>query len=181
MPLLILSVLGVALWLATRSSQSDSDNSTKEDTVSSNDVTMIDSSVSFAIDALGWPYYYGMGSPSTPFEDGVYGVDCGGLVMMCAVQKGDISSDSPDMTAHDIAMNCYKVEIGTQEPGDIAYYPGHVAYVVGYPGEDGHSPVISASGGNKTTKGDNPNAYVKLFESGAYRSDFVCYMRWNGK
>jgi hypothetical protein len=71
------------------------------------------------------------------------------------------------------------IAVGQQQPGDFACYPGHIAYVVGYPNPDQgyHSAVLSASNGTRTTKGDNPDARVKLFDSGAYRNDFSTYAR----
>jgi hypothetical protein len=69
------------------------------------------------------------------------------------------------------------VQLGSQRPGDLAYYPGHVMVVCGQAGAGGHSPVIGASGGTRTTLGQDPNARIKTFTSGAYRKDFVTYMR----
>ena len=131
--------------------------------------------------ALGWPYYYGRGSPSTPWTDGRLGVDCSGLVQMCLVKFGLLSSKSVDRGATDLANVADPVAVGDQKPGDFAVYPGHVAFVVGYPdpAQNYHSPVLSASGGTSTTKGNDPNARVKLWDTADYRatSAFITYAR----
>lgn len=130
---------------------------------------------------LGWPYYYGRGSPSTPWEQGAQGVDCSGLVQMCLVRYGLLSPKSVDRGATDLANVADPVPVGSQKPGDFAVYPGHVTFVVGWPDPDleGHSPVISASGGTSATKGNDPNAYVKLFDTANYRrtDGFITYAR----
>jgi len=127
--------------------------------------------------SLGWPYSYGKGSPGTPWSDGVNGVDCSGYVQMALVEIGYLDSSATDRSAAELADGSDPVALGDQQPGDIAYYPGHVMLVCGPPGEDGHSPVIGASGGTSSTHGDDPKAYVKVFDTGAYRGDFVTYMR----
>ena len=128
---------------------------------------------------LGWPYFYGQGGPATPWDQGKAGVDCSGLVQMCAVQDGQLSASSPDRGATDLANASDPIAVGQQQPGDFACYPGHIAYVVGHPNpEQGyHSAILSASGGTRTTNGNDPNARVKLFDSGAYRGDFLTYAR----
>jgi cell wall-associated NlpC family hydrolase len=130
---------------------------------------------------LGWPYYYGKGGPSTPWEKGPEGVDCSGLVQMCLVKYGLLSPTSVDRGATDLANVADPVPVGSQKPGDFAVYPGHVTFVVGYPdpNEGGHSAVISASGGTSTTKGNDPNACVKLWDTADYRktSAFITYAR----
>lgn len=127
--------------------------------------------------ALGWPYYFGKGSPSTPWTDGPLGVDCSGFVQMALVKLGALSSSAPDRGAASLADDSAPIAVGGQQAGDLAYYPGHIMLVAGPPGSDGHSPVMGASGGRSYTLGNNPDARVKLFSSGKYRSDFVTYMR----
>jgi cell wall-associated NlpC family hydrolase len=128
-------------------------------------------------DALGWPYFFGKGAPSTRWDAGADGVDCSGFAQMALVRLGLLRPDYTDRGAAALADDSDPVELGRQVPGDLAYYPGHVMVVVGYPGASGHSPVMGASGGRSTTLGNDPSARVKLFDSGAYRSDFVTYMR----
>lgn len=132
--------------------------------------------------AYGWPYYWGKGSPSTPWSKGPEGVDCSGFVCMALVKLGTIPSTTGDLSSRAIADRCDPVEVGQQRPGDVAYYPGHIMLVVGYPDDDydGHSAVMGASGGRNGTFGTDPNARVKVFPAGDYRSDFVTYGRWRG-
>lgn len=148
-------------------------NSAREDQVESLETTC-DPTLSTA---LGWRYYFGKGSPATPWSSGPDGVDCSGFAQMALVKLNLLSSSAPDRGARTLADDSDPVELGQQRIGDLAYYPGHVMVVAGSPGYDGHSPVIGASGGTSTTLGTDENARVKLFSSGAYRSDFVTYMR----
>jgi cell wall-associated NlpC family hydrolase len=128
-------------------------------------------------DAIGWPYWWGKGDPGTPWADGRKGVDCSGFAQMALVKLGELDAGAKDRGAAQLANDSNPVQLGKQRVGDLAYYPGHVMVVAGPPGGDGHSAVIGASGGGSSTKGNDPNARVKLFNSGAYRSDFVTYMR----
>jgi hypothetical protein len=102
---------------------------------------------------------------------------------MVLVQLGVLTADDPDRNARALADACDKVEIGQQRPGDMALYGGgsHVMIVAGPADADGHSPVAGASGGGESTKGDDPNARVKLYDSALYWSSaFTCYMRIKG-
>lgn len=131
-------------------------------------------------DSLGWPYWWGKGGPSTPWEQGPQGVDCSGYAQMVLVRLGVLESTAPDRRASELAYACDRVEVGEQQPGDLALYGGasHVMVVCGPPGDDGHSPVAGASGGGESDLGDNPDARVKLYTSALYwPSGFVCYMR----
>lgn len=131
-------------------------------------------------DAIGAPYWYGQGSPSTPWEDIWKGVDCSGSVLMASVRVGIIPSTWPDMNAAAIANACDPIPVGSQLPGDIAIYPGHVMFVYSYPrdSENGHSAVWGARGGDRNTKGNDPNAYVGVYSSAAYNPSFITYGRW---
>lgn len=126
--------------------------------------------------AIGWPYWYGKGTPATPWSSGPQGVDCSGFVQMALVRLGLLSSSAPDRSAAGLADVCDPVDVGEQVPGDMAYYPGHIAIVVGDPDLDGHSAVMSADG-HATTQGNVAGECVKVHGSARYRSDFVCYMR----
>lgn len=128
-------------------------------------------------DALGWPYFFGKGTPATPWSDGPKGVDCSGFAQMALVRLGLLKVTAGDRGARALADAARHVDIGDQQPGDLAIYPGHVMVVADFPGTDGHSSVMGASGGVETTRGNDPHARVKLFKSARYRDDFVCYGR----
>lgn len=128
--------------------------------------------------SLGWPYYWGRGDPSTPWEDGELGVDCSGYTQMVLVRLGQLASSAPDRNAYNLAMASDAVPVGQQRAGDWAYYAGHAMIVAGPPGADGHSPVIGASGGGSDDYGDNPNARIKMFKNGGtYGPKLVSYCR----
>lgn len=171
--LIVAVVAGVAWWAW----KGDDDNSAREDFMSDDDGNQVADELGDVADAIGWPYWYGKGDPSTPWQNGPAGVDCSGFVQMALVRIGALSPDAPDRSAAALANVCDPVELGDERPGDLACYPGHVMLVCGYPDTDGHAAVMGASGGRSTTKGDDPKAYVKTFGGGNYRSDFVCYMR----
>lgn len=172
-PLIIGVMIGVYWWWRSR------EDARREDMISSLDPeSQIDPSVGALEESLGWPYYWGRGSPSTPWADGAAGVDCSGYAQMAQVKLGLLSASAPDRSAAAMADACDPVAIGDQVPGDLVYYPGHVMVVCSYPGEDGHSAVIGASGGGSSTKGDDPGACVKVFDTALYRNDFSSYMRW---
>lgn len=165
------ALVGLAIWAFRRGI-----NSAKEDM---KDTTNTDYSdlPSTILGAIGWPYYYGKGSPSTPWSDGPKGVDCSGFVQMALVKLGKLSSTATDRGATQLANDSNPIATGQQKTGDIAVYNGHVMLVAGPPGADGHSPVIGASGGHTYTLGNDPNARVKLFTTAKYRNDFLTYAR----
>ena len=165
------ALIGLAYWAYSRGA-----NSAKENVAATNDTT--DSELSDSVmEALGWPYWFGKGAPSTPWSDGPNGVDCSGFVQMALVRLWLLSAKAGDRGAATLADESDPIAVGDQKPGDIAFYPGHVMLVAGYPGADGHSPVMGASGGRSYTLGNDENAKVKYFDSGLYRDDFVTYMR----
>ena len=174
LPLLAL-ILGVPLALVGWYVWNRGDNSAQDDTgpLSASQGAAAAGTLSGAI---GWPYYFGRGAPSTPWDDGPLGVDCSGFAQMALVRLGILSSDATDRGARTLADDSDPVDVGSQSPGDLAYYPGHVAVVVGYPGTDGHSSVMCASG-HATTFGDVEGEQVNVYSSALYRSDFVTYMR----
>ena len=132
------------------------------------------------VESVGWPYYFGRGSPSTPWADGPKGVDCSGYAQMALVRLGKLSSSASDRGVSSLSAESNPVEIGSQGIGDLALYGNsHVMVVCGPPrSSDGHSPVIGASSGGATTFGGDPNARVKLFDSALYwASNFTTYMR----
>lgn len=161
-----------ALWALTRSSSSSrTDDSRKEDGgVRPGGAELLDPDVGFLEDTLGIPYTWG-GSDEN-------GWDCSGYALWVAVELGQVGPDIPRMTAAQIADACDPVAKGEQRPGDFAYYPGHIMVVASLPDVNGDSAVIGASGGDRTTHGNDPNACVKIYPSQAYRSGFVTFMRW---
>ena len=173
MPLLLVALaVGVPVGLLWYYSQERGNNSA----LGGSDYVGSPSAAGELADSVGWPYWYGKGSPSTPWANGPQGVDCSGYVCMCLVKLGQLSANAPDMGARTLADQSYPVDVGEQVPGDMAYYPGHVVMVVGYPEDDGHSAVIGASG-HSTTFGDVANECVKVHTTALYRPDFVTYMR----
>lgn len=174
--LFLLLAPAVAIFGASYLSYRRGLGSYREDEIDSTDTDIIDLPESI-IKSIGWPYYWGRGKPSMPFEYGINGVDCSGYVQMALVYLGKLSSNAKDRGALDLADDSNPIQVGSQEPGDMAYYPGHVMLVASKPGADGHSAVIGASGGGPTDYGNNPNARVKLFTSALYNKNFVTYMR----
>lgn len=161
-------------------------NSTREDMADSLDITVDSTSWALLSDAVGWPYWWGRGSPSTSWSDGAKGVDCSGFVQMALVRLGKLGSGQPDRGAMGLANHALEpIAVGKQLPGDVAVYPGHVMLVIGPPVGGGHSAVMGASGGHGAnlakgilpTLGDDPNAKVKTFSTALYRRDFVTYGR----
>jgi cell wall-associated NlpC family hydrolase len=141
-------------------------------------ITVYDELEDVIRESLGWPYYWGRGDPSTPWEDGDRGVDCSGYTQMVLVRLGKLAPSAPDRNAYNLAMASEAVAVGDQRPGDWAYYAGHAMIVAGPPGADGQSPVIGASGGGSGDYGDNPNARIKMFKNGGtYGPDLVSYCR----
>lgn len=173
MPLLLVALLvGVPVGLLWYWAQERGDNSA----LGGSDYVGNANAAGELADSVGWPYWWGKGSPSTPWSEGPQGVDCSGYACMALVRLGLLSSSAPDMGARTLADESYPVEVGDQVPGDLAYYPGHVVVVVSYPGEDGHSAVIGASG-HSTTFGNVAGECVKVHTTALYRPDFVTYMR----
>jgi cell wall-associated NlpC family hydrolase len=162
------AAVGGAWWVRQRGANSAREDMAEDLTVTCDPVLAT---------ALGWPYWFGKGTPATPWESGADGVDCSGFAQMALVKLNLLSSSAPDRGARTLADDSDPIELGQQRIGDLAYYPGHVMVVAGSPGYDGHSPVIGASGGTGTTLGNDEKARVKLFSSGLYNSEFVCYMR----
>jgi len=159
-----------ALRHSNASKREDEDEDMSEDADAAYDLPEL-------AESIGWPYWWNRGSPSTPWYQGANGVDCNGYSQMAMVRVGTLDESEPDRSASAMADWCVPVAIGEQRPGDLAYYPGHTMVVCSEPFEDGHSAVIGASGGGRTTQGDDPKARVKVFSSALYRGDFVTYMR----
>lgn len=176
LPIFALGGIAAYAWARAR----DQDDSTREDEPEVSDyegVDVYDELVDLIASSLGWPYYYGRGTPQTPWSDGPRGVDCSGYVQMFLRELGELDANAADRNALGLANAADAVPVGQQQPGDFAYYNGHVMMVAGPPGADGHSPVIGASGGDSGTYGDDPNARIKIFRSALYRGDFVTYCR----
>jgi hypothetical protein len=163
--------IGSGLWWAYRRGS----NSKRED-VPPVDNPHLDAT-GMLYESIGWPYFWAKGSPATPWESGPDGVDCSGYAQMALVRLGLLSPGYSDRGARSLADDSDPVVVGSQRPGDLAYYGGHVMVVLSQPGADGHSAVIGASGGDGTTFGNDENARVKVYDSALYSGNFVTYMR----
>jgi len=120
-------------------------------------------------DAIGSPYYYGRGTPSTPWADlQTKGADCSGAVQMALVKLGKLSSKAADRSVVALANDSDPIAFGSQVPGDIAFYSGHAMLVYSYPRADGHSAVWGMHGGGKSDKGNNPAARLDVMKSANY-------------
>lgn len=126
-------------------------------------------------EALGVPYYYGAGRGESYPADGY---DCSGYVDSALRAAGyslpwDASLASC-ATMMDVLGDPVKLEYGEEAPvGSIVAYgdADRISHVVLSTG----SGVIGASGGTSSTRGDDPNAYVKEFSTAWYRDDLVGY------
>lgn len=117
---------------------------------------------------IGSPYWYGRGTPASPFESIRSGSDCSGFLQICMVLLGLIPSTLKDRGAAQLADD--SVQVKEPRLGDFAYYPGHVMLCLG------GQWVIGATGGDKTTLGNDPKACVQI-KRFDYRPDFVCFCR----
>ncbi|MCP4244580.1 MAG: hypothetical protein GY772_28900 [bacterium] len=128
---------------------------------------------------LRWPYYWGGGAPRTPWADGPKGVDCSGWAQMGLVRLGYLPSTEIDRGSSSLYELATPIPFGQQEPGDLAFWTGHVEIVYSLPDSDGDSMTIGArgSGSGSSTFGDNPNAYVMLRDKARSRSDFLGFGR----
>jgi hypothetical protein len=122
---------------------------------------------------IGIRYWYGRGTPRTPWEEMRRGVDCSAFVAMSLVRAGLYRTTEPDRRATEstpdrksLADIC--VETRAPKFGDLAIYPGHVMFVLD------EVLVIGASGGARQTLGDDPRARVDMHRFD-YRHDFVCF------
>lgn len=169
--------VGAAAWFYRRKVVEPA-NSAQEGIAAVNEPTWDDTGSLYSW--LGMKYNYGYGTPkTTPEEAWKDGVDCSGFAQFALAEMGLLDRNYPDRTSTTLGDDCDAIEIGQQEPGDLAFYDGHVMVVATFPdaGLDGHSAVIGASGGDSSTKGDNPNACIKQFETALYRDDFLTYGR----
>ena len=85
---------------------------------------------------------------------------------MALVKLGLIPPNTPDMASDTMRLKATPIPVGSQRPGDLAFYRGHVDVVATWPGRDGHSEVVGSQGGDKTTHGDKPTAKVKVNKGG---------------
>ncbi len=135
---------------------------------------------------VGRGYSYGGGTPRSPWpvgEPGVHGGvgwDCSGLSLAFSACLLRYPWEGRDLTAQGLGALCAPVALGAQKPGDLAIYRGqHVTVVLTgpQPGAGVHSRVLSASGGGRSTNGDDPAARVRIFDRADYRADWLTYMR----
>ena len=140
---------------------------------------------SVALAMVEYPCLYFYGGPSlSVIQAGDIGAmlgdgaDCSGSYLCMAVAAGLCTPEfaAANRTSASIANACAAIPVGQQRPGDCACYDGHVAMVLTDPDEDGHSWVLSMSGGGRTTFGDDPDARAKIVRAD-YRSDFLGYGR----
>jgi len=142
--------------------------------------------------AVGLPFSWGAGTPSTPLhtgevsslgpDDAPAGFDCSGLVQAALVALGLLSPTERDRSA--AALWAAGVAVSDDvRVGDVAGYSSngrtitHVAIAGADADGSGVAPVLSASGGYSDTFGDDPDAAVKVWSSPEYRSDFVGWRR----
>jgi cell wall-associated NlpC family hydrolase len=176
--LAIIGAAGWAAWNARKGKGVSAREDSREGTVSASaDYGVADP----LLDALGWLYTWG-GSPRTWGDAeqlaraGRGVVDCSGFASLALVRMG-LRKSYKRYTALTLANASDPVAWGKQQPGDIAVYPGHVMIVLSRPRSDGDSKVIGASGGGSKTRGNDPNARVKVFDSARYRKDFMTFGR----
>ena len=133
----------------------------------------------------GPPLYYWGHPASETIRTGslstmlVEGADCSGCTLTMAVFAGLCDGDwaLAHRSTSLLIPALTEVPVGEQRPGDVACYSGHVAMVVDWPGDDGHSWCLSMSGGNSSVKGDNPSACGKIVK-GNYMNTFTKYGRF---
>jgi len=188
-PILVLAGLAFALSQQKRAASSSTrDDSTPEDSTgepSSSSSSIEDQSFDdepYTAElggAVGAPYYYGRGSPSTTLQQLVTdGADCSGAVQVALVQLGLLDASATDRSATQLANDSDPIEVGQQQPGDLAFYNGHVMLVYSYPRSDGHSAVWGMHGGGQNTLGDDPTARLDVLSSALYWPDaFLTYGR----
>jgi hypothetical protein len=181
-PLGVALLAGGALFSLSRGG-AVGESSQREDMAESTTVSTAGTGgASVLLAAVGWLYLWG-GAPVTTWAAavalGAAGkgvVDCSLFCSLALVKLG-IRKTFKRYTSGTLAAACDPVPFGKQRPGDVAIYPGHVMMVLSDPDAKGDSRVIGASGGGSKTRGDDPNARVKTFDSAKYRKDFVCFGR----
>ena len=91
---------------------------------------------------IGAPYIFGGGDIHGRTHGGF---DCSGLALY-AVYKGTGKKLAPSATAQLNDSRCHHVPFAQHQPGDLIFYPGHVAI---------------ASGGNKLIHAPKPGDHVR--------------------
>lgn len=129
------------------------------------------------LDALGWPYYWGGYPGVNEWHEGKAGVDCSLFVSLALVRLGKARKFIRYTTAT-LVRDCVPVPSDQVQPGDIAYYNGHVMMAMTLPSARKLVHVMGASGGGRSDKGQNPKAKVKIFETHLYRKDFIGFFRY---
>ena len=127
-------------------------------------------------EALGVPYYYGAGR-GKPYPAST-GYDCSGYVDSALRAAGYSLPWEPELascaTMLSVLGEPFTLEYGEEAPvGAIVAYgdSDRISHVVLSTG----AGVIGASGGTSSTRGDDPDAYVKEFSTAWYRDDLVGY------
>lgn len=145
----------------------------------------------YLLSGEGTLYYYGRPSldaikTGNLEEAKAKGGDCSGITGTMLVHAGLVSGAWVEKYRRADSMRdssaSKPIAIGEQKPGDIACYNGHVTMVITQPLKelDGHSYVLSMSGGGSSTFGNNQNARAKIMVAN-YRSSgpdqFIGYFR----
>jgi len=73
--------------------------------------------------AVGWPYLWAAGRPSTPWTDGPDGVDCSGFAQMALVLLGIMKASASDKSAQGLAeVAAWQDDDKSPQLGDLAFY-----------------------------------------------------------
>jgi cell wall-associated NlpC family hydrolase len=120
---------------------------------------------------IGVPYFWGRGKPATPWPP-TDGLDCSGAAQVILVHLGMLLVDQPDRNALGLANACDPV-LATDPVhlGDLAFYGVHgaVTHVMVCLDDEW---CLGATGGDSSTFGQDPTAYVTLKRI-HYRRDFI--------
>jgi hypothetical protein len=122
--------------------------------------------------ALGVRYVWSGGGANARYPEGGLGHilqprqrgwDCSGFTLGLLALLGALPWEwSTPRTSTGLRELCEPLAPGQQRPGDLAFYPGHVAVIATFPEQDGDSVIVEAGGGRSSTNGDDPRAVVRL-------------------
>lgn len=166
-----LALLGARVLLTRRAG---GDSSAREETAPGLSAADDAGDVAIFREALGVPYYWGAGR-GEPYP--AKGYDCSGYVDSALRAAGYAlpwAASAASTSAMYSALGAPRaLSPGEEAPrGAIIAYgtktPSHVMLSTG-------EGVIGASGGGSSTRGDDPNAAVKEFETAWYRGDLLGY------
>ncbi len=122
--------------------------------------------------ALGVPYVWSGGGANARFPEGSLGRvlsparrgwDCSGFVLGLLALLGAVPWEwVTPRNSTGLRQLCAPVPWGSQRPGDLAFYEGHVVVIATFPDPAGDSVIVEAGGGRSTTNGDDPRARVRI-------------------